>query len=138
MPRPSIFISHRWDYNYDYYSFTAKLAEYGFPYHDFSVPEHDPLNASRVREIERLLAEQVARSNYFIIFARMASGNSRWCEHEVLTAIGYQRPILAVRPHGYQGNIPTFISSADNQGGPVGFNTPAIIRKMRETLDWWT
>jgi len=135
MPKPNIFISHRWAYYQDYQSLVAKFDEYGFAHHNYSVPADDPLDAQRVRAIEAGLREQIRQCNYFIVTARMAS-NSRWCQYEVKVAQEYQKPILAYRPWGYQGNVPTFIYVADNQDGPVGFNAPPIIRKICAQLSW--
>lgn len=135
MPKPNIFISHRWDYNDDYHSLVSKFDRYGFSHLNYSVPDHDPLDAKRVKAIQAGLREQVRQCNYFIITARMAC-NTRWCKFEVGLAQEYGKPILAFRPYLYQGNVPAFISEADNQGGPVAFNTPLIIRTICSELKW--
>lgn len=135
MPKPNIFISHRWAYQEDYHSLVEKLELYGLAHHDYSVPQHDPLNVNRKRQIAAALQEQVRQCNYFIIFARLAS-DSEWCRHEVKVASFYERPILSVRPWNYQGGIPLFIQNADNQGGPFGFNAPPIIRQICDQLSW--
>ncbi len=135
MPKPNIFISHRWAYRDDYHSLIDKFDEYGFSHLDYSVPSHDPLDSKRVKEIEDALRAQVAQCNYFIITARMAS-DSRWCRFEVAAAQSFAKPILSFRPWGYTGNVPAFITEADNEGGPVGFNTPPIIRKICAKLNW--
>ena len=98
MPKPNIFISHRWDYNADYYQLIRKFDEYGFGHLDYSVPQHNPLDVNRKRLIAAGLQEQVRQCNYFIIFARMAS-HSDWCRHEVAVAASFSKPILAVRPY---------------------------------------
>lgn len=135
MPKPNIFISHRWDYNVDYHQLVRKFDQYGFTHHDYSVPQHDPLDVNRRKQIAAGLHEQVRQCNFFIIFARMAS-DSVWCRHEVRTASSFRKPILAVRPYGYVGGIPMFIQEAQSYGGAVGFNTPAIIRTICNTLNW--
>lgn len=135
MAKPNIFISHRWDYNDDYYKLIKKFDAYGFAHLDYSVPQHDPLDANRVNKIKAALKEQVRQCNYFIVFSNMAMNNSDWCKYEVAVATEYGKPILSVRPHDYDGNIPQFISNADTEGGPVGFNTPAIIRKICSKLN---
>jgi hypothetical protein len=137
MPKPNIFSSHRWDYQNDYHSLVEKLNKYGFPHLNYSVPEHNPLDVNRKNQIKAALREQVRQCNYFIIFARLAS-YSEWCQFEVQTATDFGKPILAVKPFEYAGQIPTFISGADNQGGPVGFNAPSIIRKICAQLQWQT
>lgn len=129
MATPNIFISHRWAYSDDYSNLTDKLKSYGLTYYDYSVPEHDPLDVDKKNEIKTALKEQIRQCNYFIIFARMGT-SSEWTEYEVEVAKDYGKPILSVKPYGYTGNIPNFIQDADTEGGPVGFNTPAIIRKI--------
>ena len=47
---------------------------------------------------------------------------------EIKIATYYNKPILSIIPHGYKGNVPKFIQIADTEGGPVGFNTPSIIK----------
>jgi hypothetical protein len=93
------------------------------------------VDAKRIREIEAALEEQVRQCNYFLIFANMAMANSRWCKFEVQKAVNYKKPILAVKPNGYTGNVPIFIQEADNQQGPISFHTPAIIRRVCAQLD---
>lgn len=135
MPKPNIFISHRWDYQRDYLSLVDKLNKYGLSHLNYSVPEHNPLDAYRKNQIKAALKEQVRQCNYFIIFARMAT-YSDWCQYEVQAAQEYGKPILAVKPFGYVGGTPGFIQLADNQAGPVGFNVPPIIRKICAQLQW--
>jgi len=136
MPIPNIFISHRWDMRSDYYSLVEKLDLYDLQHLDYSVPKHDPLDAVTHRRIAAGLAEQVRQCNYFIIFANRGIGGSVWCMLELRTARNYGKPILSVAPHGYQGGTPPEITAADNQGGPVGFHGPAIIRRVCECLNW--
>lgn len=134
MAKPNVFISHRWAYKEDYDSLVKKFKDNEFAYLDYSVPEHDPLDAKRVNEIKSALREQVRQCNYFIIFANMAMNNSRWCKYEVDVATEFKKPILSVKPFGYTGNVPEYIQNADTEGGPVGFNTPSIIRRIKEKL----
>lgn len=135
MTTPNIFISHRWAYADDYNKLVAKFKEYGFSYLDYSVPVNDPLDAEQTNKIKIALKEQVRQCNYLIIFANMALASSYWCKYEIEVATEFNKPILSVKPHGYAGNIPLFIQNADTEGGPVGFNTPAIIRKICTTLN---
>jgi hypothetical protein len=134
MTTPNIFISHRWASD-DYEKLVAKFKEYNFKYSDYSVPEHDPLDADRVNQIKSGLKEQVRQCNYLLVFANMAMDNSKWCKYEIEVAKEFNKPILSVKPSGYTGNIPVFIQDADNEGGAVGFNTPAIIRKICSKLN---
>ncbi|ANE56668.1 TIR domain-containing protein [Methylomonas sp. DH-1] len=135
MTTPNIFISHRWAYADDYDKLVDKFEEYSFSYLDYSVPINDPLDEDKTNKIKIALKEQIRQCNYLIIFANMAMANSYWCKYEIEVATHFNKPILSIKPHGYAGNIPTFIQNADTEGGPVGFNTPAIIRKICNKLD---
>jgi len=136
MPKPNVFVSHRWDYNAEYYSLVEKFDLYGLDHLDYSVPRHDPADANSVRAIARTLTEQVRQCNYFIIFANRAVVNSRWCMHELQEAENFGKPILSINPYGYAGGTPPEILAADNQGGPVGLHGPSIIRRICITLNW--
>lgn len=136
MAKPNVFISHRWEYKENYDKLIEKFDENKFDYLDYSVPQHDPLDANKVNAIKKALKEQVRQCNYFIIFSNMAMANSDWCKYEVEVALEYNKPILSVKPYGYTGNIPVYIQNADTEGGPVGFNTPAIIKKIKEKLNY--
>lgn len=135
MSKANIFVSHRWEYSDEYNNLMKKFKENDFAHLDYSVPSYDPLDAKKVAAIKAALKEQVRQCNYFLIFANMAMDNSDWCKYEVECAIEYKKPILSVRPFGYTGNIPVYIQNADNQYGTVGFNTPAIIKKIKNALD---
>lgn len=134
MAKANVFISHRWDYDNEYKKIVEKFKENDFAFLDYSVPAHDSLDVKKVAEIKAALKEQVRQCNYFIIFARMAMDNSDWCKYEVQCAKDYGKPILSVKPVGYTGNIPKFIQDADNENGPVGFNTPSIIKKINDKI----
>ncbi|MDN5105040.1 TIR domain-containing protein [Aliarcobacter butzleri] len=136
MAIPNIFISHRWAYSVDYTSLTSKLKSYCLKYYDYSVPEIDPFDLKKQKEIKEALKEQIRQCNYFIVFANMAMNNSEWVEYEIEVATYYNKPILSIKPHGYSGNVPKFIQTADTEEGPVGFNTPSIIKKICTKLEY--
>lgn len=132
---PNIFISHRWLYREDYYNLTEKLDALGWRYYDYSVPQHDPLDANKKQQILSALEEQVRQCNFFIVIARMGS-NTYWVQKEVEFALKYGKYILGVKPWDYQGNIPTFIQDACNSNGKiVGFNAPSIIKIIEKELE---
>jgi hypothetical protein len=135
MATPNVFISHRWAYGDNYNNLVSKFNIYNFKHLNYSVPQYNPLDVNRINQIKIGLQEQIRQCNYFIIFANMAMGNSHWCKFEINVATGYNKPILAIRPHRYIGNTPQFIQLADTEGGPVGFNTPSIIRKICTRLN---
>jgi hypothetical protein len=130
MATPNVFISHRWAYPDDYDSLVSKFKQYGLGYLNYSVPKENPLDVNRTNQIKIALREQVRQCNYFIIFANMSMVYSPWCKYEIEVAKEYRKPILTIQPRNYNGNTPLFMQNADTESGPVGFNTPAIIRKI--------
>ena len=132
MKKPNIFISHQWRYSTEYYSLKSKFQELDWTHLDYSVPIHDPFDLNRKKQIENALKEQVRQSNFFIVFARMATINSNWVQKEIEFAQEYGKYILGVKPWNYQGNIPLFLQNACDE--IVGFNTPAIIKKIELVL----
>ncbi len=135
MKTPNIFISHQWRYDTEYHSLKSKLDALGWKHLDYSVPEHDPFDLDKTKQIEAALKEQVRQCNFFIVFARMAAVNSYWVQKEVEFALLYGKYILGVRPWNYQGNIPSFIQNAcESNGQIVGFNVPSIIKIIENQL----
>jgi MTH538 TIR-like domain (DUF1863) len=134
MKKPNIFISHQWKYNEEYYSIKRKFEELEWSHLDYSVPIHDPFDMNKKKLIEAALKEQVRQSNFFIVFARMASANSHWIQKEIEYALEYDKYILGVKPWDYQGNIPLFLQNACDD--IVGFNTPAIIKRIELVLSY--
>lgn len=133
MKKPNIFISHQWKYSDEYYKLKEKLDQLGWEHLDYSVPHHDSFDLTKKKQIEAALKEQIRQCNFFIVFARMATGNSHWVEKEIQFAVEYNKYILGVRPWNYQGNIPLILQ--ENCDQIVGFNIPAIIKIIEEHLN---
>lgn len=132
MKTPNIFISHQWRYDEEYNSLKKKMDELGWYHLDYSVPSYNAFDIEGKKRIAAALKEQVRQCNFFIVFARMAAVNAEWVQKEVEFAVEYGKYILGVKPHGYGGNTPQFIQDACYD--IVGFNTPAIIRRIEEAL----
>lgn len=132
MKTPNIFISHQWRYDSEYHKLKAKFREKGWNHLDYSVPQHDSFNLFKKREIAEALEGQVKQCNIFIVFARLASGNSEWIQKEVEYAQKYNKYSLGIKPYGYNGGIPIFIQNACHQ--IIGFNSSAIINRIEAVL----
>ncbi len=132
MKKPNIFISHQWRYSDEYFSLKNKFDQLGWEHLDYSVPYHDAFDLNRKKQIQEALKEQVRQCNFFIVFARLASGNSEWIEKELQFAQYYNKYILGVKPWNYQGNIPLIIQDSCND--IVGFNVPSIIKRIEDVL----
>ena len=133
MRMPNIFISHQWRYSDEYYTLIEKFNSLGWNHVDYSVPQHDSFDLTKKTLITEALREQVRQCNFFIVFARMASGNSEWIQKEIEFAVRWDKPILGVKPWGYTGNIPSIITQSVTFP-IVGFNTPSIIKIIEREL----
>lgn len=129
---PNIFVSHRWKYSDDYNSLIKKFKEKEFEFIDYSVPKHDAFDKIKVKELEDALSEQVRQCNIFIIFANLGTLNSEWVEKELAAAVKWKKPIIAVKPLGYTGNVPKVVQ--DSATVFTGFNSSSIIRKIEDIL----
>lgn len=132
MKKPNIFISHQWRYSDEYFSLKNKFDQLRWEHLDYSVPYHDAFDLNRKKQIQEALKEQVRQCNFFIVFARLASGNSEWIEKELQFAQYYGKYILGVKPWNYEGNIPLIIQDSCND--IVGFNVPSIIKRIEDIL----
>jgi hypothetical protein len=129
MSKPSIYISHSWGAENEYQLLINAFNQYGFVHRNSLETGQKIFFEASPERYETFLREQVRMSNYFIISACIEC-DTRWCEFEVALAREYNKPILSFKPAGYTGSIPTFITEADNQGGPISFGMSSIIRKI--------
>jgi hypothetical protein len=125
----NIFISHAWAYNDDYYRLIEMLnAAPNFDYHNFSVPEHDPLHAGNRRQLEEDLYDQIRPSSIVIILAGMYVPHHDWIQREIDMAQVIDKPILGIAPWGSQV-VPVAIQNAADE--IVGWNTDSIVGAIR-------
>lgn len=78
-----IFISHAWKYNDDYNTIVSWLNEANITWKNYSVPEHDPLDANNTQKLKGALTEQIRHANIIIIIGDMYANYSNWIEYEV-------------------------------------------------------
>jgi len=124
-----IFISHAWEYNYDYYRLTEMLkdAPY-FNWKNYSVPEHDPKHVRTKKELIQALYNQIRPTNIVIILAGMYVPYREWIQKEIDIALELGKPILGVLPWGAQ-RIPRAIQ--DYADEIVRWNTASIVDAIR-------
>ena len=125
-----IFVSHAWTYTYEYYRFLGILDQApNFYYHNYSVPDHDPLHAKSRRELQQALYDQIRPTNIVIILAGMYVSYSQWIQKEIDISLAMGKPILGVRPLGNQRTPRAVWDAADEI---VGWRTASIVRTIRE------
>ena len=128
--RYRLFISHAWEYNDDYYRLIGMLnAAPNFIYANYSVPEHDPVDANNKTKLEEELRQQIRPVEVVIILGGMYVAYSDWIQFEIDFATSLSKPILGIRPWGAQV-MPTAVQNAADK--IVGWNTSTIVAAIRE------
>lgn len=123
-----VFISHAWSYSDDYYRIVNLLNKGPYlSWHNYSVPEHDPLYDE---DIEEALKRQVRPVHIVIILAGMYVNHSDWIEFEMDFADQIGKPMIGISPWGQQ-RVPKEVQ--DRVKEMVGWNTSSIVEAIR---DW--
>lgn len=126
--RKNVFISHAWKYNDDYYTIIKWLDASPIVYHNYSVPEHDPLDAGNTRKLKDLLTEQIRHANIVIIIAGMYANYSTWIQYEIDEAVRMNKKIIAIKPRG-NVYLPLAVQNAANK--IVNWNRNSLMEAIR-------
>ena len=127
--RYRIFISHAWSYNAEYYRLVNRLDKApNFLYANYSVPEHDPVDANNNSKLKEQLRRQIRPVEVVIILGGMYVAYSDWIQFEIDFAESLGKPILGIRPWGAE-RMPQAVQDAADE--IVGWNTPTIVRAIR-------
>ena len=130
--RYRLFISHAWQYNDDYYRLIGMLDNASnFIYSNYSVPEHDPVDANNKTKLKEELRQQIRPVEVVIILGGMYVAYSDWIQFEIDFATSLGKPILGIRPWGAQV-MPTAVQDAADK--IVGWNTSTIVAAIRELV----
>lgn len=130
--RVRLFISHAWAYNDQYDSLLKLLEERPFfDFYNHSVPQHDPLNAQTVRELEDKLRNQMRSCQVVIVLAGVYATYRDWIRKEIKIAVEYGKPLVGVRPWGQDRISQVVQDSADKI---VGWNADSVVSAIREVL----
>lgn len=122
-----IFISHAWKYNDDYNTIVSWLNEENITWKNYSVPEHDPLDANNTQKLKGALTEQIRHANIVIIIGGMYANYSNWIEYEVDEAKRMYKKIILIEPWGQQ-RIPQYIQNAASI--TIGWNRNSLINAI--------
>ena len=125
-----VFISHAWNYHEDYHRMVKFLNDaLYFKWRNYSVPEHDPVDANSDRKLKEALKRQVRPVNVVLILSGMYAAHSRWIDFEIEFSLEISKPMIGIRPWGQQ-RIPKVVS--DSVDTMVGWQTNSIISAIRE------
>ena len=124
-----LFISHAWTYDDDYYRLVQFLKDANwFKYRNYSVPQHDPLDANNASRLMAALDRQIRPVNIVLIISGMYVNYRDWIQYEIELAQAYGKPIVGIRPWGSQ-RVPVAVQSAATE--LVGWNTSSIVDAIR-------
>lgn len=123
--RYSVFVSHAWAHGEAYDHFALLRAADDFEFADYSVPEHDPVEGSRLPEE---LREQIRPASVVIVLAGMYLNHSEWMKFEFDYARDLGKPILAVRPWGAERMPKALAEAADET---VAWQTSSVVEAIR-------
>lgn len=129
----SLFISHAWKYNEEYYRLENLLQQApNFLFRNYSVPTHDPLIDPGTRigqgRLADMLDNQIRPVQCVLVIAGMYAAHRYWMDKEVAIAQMYEKPIIGVIPRG-QERIPQSVDFAAH--AMVRWNTDSIVSAIR-------
>jgi len=96
---------------------------------NYSVPEHDPIDADNKEKLKEALTNQIKPSSVVIIIAAMYANYSEWIDYEIDEAVRMGKYIIGVKPWS-QERVPKKIQ--DNADKLVGWNSISVINAVKE------
>jgi len=135
LKRYDVFISHAWEYDYEYHRLESLLdGAANFSWRNFSVPSHDPLlnpaRSSSFQELAGALAAQIRPVHCVLILSGMYCAHRQWIQAEIQIAASYQKPIIGVVPNGSQ-RIPRPREVRHSAIDLVGWRTDSVVSAIR-------
>lgn len=124
-----LFISHAWTYNAEYHRLVAMLnGAQHFRWRNYSVPDHDPLQARTTAALRAGLDRQIRPVNAVMILAGMYVNHRDWLKAEIEMAQAYGKPIIGLVPAG-AARVPILVQNA--AATMVRWNTDSIVSAIR-------
>ena len=124
-----VFISHAWHYGDQYNTVVDWLEESTLLFRNYSVPEHDPVDANNIAKLKAALTEQISHANIVIIIAGMYAAHSDWIDYELDEAVRMGKTIIALKPRGNE-RIPQKIQ--DTATELVSWNSQSLINAIQK------
>lgn len=130
LERYHLFISHAWQYDADYHRLVNLLENAPrFEWRNYSVPEHDPLEANSIHKLSAALKSQIRPVSVVLIISGMYVNYREWIQYEIDVALHYAKPIIGIRPWGSE-RIPKGVQSVADV--MVGWNTNSIVAAIKK------
>lgn len=124
-----LFISHAWIYNSKYYKLVDMLSSAKkFVWHNYSVPEHDPLEIKTSGQLDLGLVRQISPTHAVIIISGMYAAHRIWIQREIEIAQQMNKPIIGIKPWGNE-RTPLAVQTVACE--MVNWNTNSIVNAIR-------
>ncbi len=124
----SVFISHCWEYNADYYRLVDWLnTEDLFRWKNLSIPEERALREDK--KFESRLRKRLGDSDVLLVIIGMEIAQRYWIKWEIKWARIRSIPIIGVMPNGGQ-RVPKVVEEA--RCPIVGWRRDSVIGAIRE------
>lgn len=124
----NLFISHAWKYEADYNTVVSWLEDSNLKYKNYSVPQHDPLDANNTKKLKEQLTNQIRPSSIVIVISGMYAAYSDWIDYEIDEAVRMEKTILGLKPWGSE-RIPQKIQ--DHADEMVGWQSKSLIDAIK-------
>ena len=123
-----VFVSHSWKYSEQRERIEEFLdGEDRLDWHNFSVPEDDPMEFEDTNDLRQQLYQQVGQANVVVVVAGMYVSHSEWIEEEIAMAEHFGKPIIGVRPNGNE-RLPAAVKEAADE--IVGWRQQPIVNAI--------
>lgn len=128
-----LFISHSWDYDDEYERMVELLESKSyFKFRNYSVPEHDDLDATSDLELKIELRKQINPASVVVVLAGMYVNHSKWIKEEIKIAESKDKSILGVKPHGNK-QVPEYVQ--EHSDDMVGWRGISVVKAIRELAE---
>lgn len=125
----NVFISHAWKYDEHYTKVVGWLNDSKLDWKNYSVPEHDPVDANNAKKLKELLTAQIKPASVVVIISGMYAAYSGWIDYEIDEAVRMGKTIIGLEPWG-QEKIPIKVSQ--NATKMIGWNSASLINAIKE------
>ncbi|WP_201740247.1 TIR domain-containing protein [Salinigranum halophilum] len=123
-----VFVSHSWKYSEQRERIEEFLdGEDRLDWHNFSVPEDNPMEFEDTNDLRQQLYQQVGQANVVVVVAGMYVSHSEWIEEEIAMAEHFGKPIIGVRPNGNK-RLPAAVKEAADE--IVGWRQQPIVNAI--------
>ena len=125
-----LFVIHAWRYDDDYDRLVKLLRKAPrFKLRNYSVSQHDPLDADNARRLRKAIDQQISSANAVLIISGMYVNHRAWIKYEIEVAKRYNKPIIGIRPRGAK-RVPVAVRRVAD--AMVSWSTASIVRAIRE------